>query len=287
MRKQKNKEEKQAKDKKYISYYSQRDITVYFVLRFLVILVMIRQIFTANWNNVFLCILTLILFLVPVVIDRKFNIRLPNTLETIILLFIFSAEILGEINEFYLHFAHWDTILHTLNGFLCAAIGFSMIDILNRKEVFHTKLSPIFVALVAFCFSMTVGVLWEFFEFGMDRVFKYDMQKDEILKTIATVELNPSGKNVAVVIDNIEKTIIQSRDNEGNLVLTEIDGGYLDIGISDTMKDLIVNFIGAIVFSILGLLYIKNKDEYKFAEQFIPVLKRREKAEENKKIQEE
>lgn len=287
MRKQKNKEEKQAKDKKYISYYSQRDITVYFVLRFLVILVMIRQIFTANWNNVFLCILTLILFLVPVVIDRKFNIRLPNTLETIILLFIFSAEILGEINEFYLHFAHWDTILHTLNGFLCAAIGFSMIDILNRKEVFHTKLSPIFVALVAFCFSMTVGVLWEFFEFGMDRVFKYDMQKDEILKTIATVELNPSGKNVAVVIDNIEKTIIQSRDNEGNLVLTEIDGGYLDIGISDTMKDLIVNFIGAIVFSILGLLYIKNKDEYKFAEQFIPVLKRREKTEENKKIQEE
>lgn len=287
MRKQKNKEEKQAKDKKYMSYYSQRDVTVYFVLRFLVILVMIRQIFTANWNNVFLCILTLILFLVPVVIDRKFNIRLPNTLETIILLFIFSAEILGEINEFYLHFAHWDTILHTLNGFLCAAIGFSMIDILNRKEVFHTKLSPIFVALVAFCFSMTVGVLWEFFEFGMDRVFKYDMQKDEILKTIATVELNPSGKNVAVVIDNIEKTIIQSRDNEGNLVLTEIDGGYLDIGISDTMKDLIVNFIGAIVFSILGLLYIKNKDEYKFAEQFIPVLKRREKTEENKKIQEE
>lgn len=287
MRKQKNKEEKQAKDKKYISYYSQRDVTVYFVLRFLVILVMIRQIFTANWNNVFLCILTLILFLVPVVIDRKFNIRLPNTLETIILLFIFSAEILGEINEFYLHFAHWDTILHTLNGFLCAAIGFSMIDILNRKEVFHTKLSPIFVALVAFCFSMTVGVLWEFFEFGMDRVFKYDMQKDEILKTIATVELNPSGKNIAVVIDNIEKTIIQSRDNEGNLVLTEIDGGYLDIGISDTMKDLIVNFIGAIVFSILGLLYIKNKDEYKFAEQFIPVLKRREKTEENKKIQEE
>lgn len=286
MRKQKNKEEKQAKDKKYMSYYSQRDVTVYFVLRFLVILVMIRQIFTANWNNVFLCILTLILFLVPVVIDRKFNIRLPNTLETIILLFIFSAEILGEINEFYLHFAHWDTILHTLNGFLCAAIGFSMIDILNRKEVFHTKLSPIFVALVAFCFSMTVGVLWEFFEFGMDRVFKYDMQKDEILKTIATVELNPSGKNIAVVIDNIEKTIIQSRDNEGNLVLTEIDGGYLDIGISDTMKDLIVNFIGAIVFSILGLLYIKNKDEYKFAEQFIPVLKRREK-EEDKKIQEE
>ena len=110
----------------------------------------------------------------------------------------------------------------------------------------------------------------------MDRVFKYDMQKDEFLKTIATVELEPTGKNVAVVIDNIEKTIIQSKDKDGNLVETVIEGGYLDIGISDTMKDLIVNFIGATVFSVLGLLYIKNKDEYKFAEQFIPTLKKEE-----------
>lgn len=276
MGKKKEKNVKQAKDKDGMFYYSQRDVTVYFILRFLVILVMIRQIFTANWNNVFLCVLTLILFLVPVVIDRRFNIRLPNTLETIILLFIFSAEILGEINEFYLHFAYWDTMLHTINGFLCAAIGFSMIDILNRKEVFHTIMSPVFVALVAFCFSMTVGVLWEFFEFGMDRLFNYDMQKDDLLKSIATVELNPKGENVAIVVDNIEKTIIQSRDDEGKLVFTEIDGGYLDIGITDTMKDLIVNFIGAVVFSIIGLLYIKNKDDYKFAEQFIPVLKRKE-----------
>ena len=165
MGKEKKKKGKNAKENKFISYYEKKDVTVYFVLRFLVIFVMIRQIFIANWNNVFLCVFNLILFLVTVVIDKKFNISLPNTLETIILLFIFSAEILGEINEFYLHFAHWDTILHTLNGFLCAAIGFSMIDILNRKEVFHTKLSPIFVALVAFCCSMTVGVLWEFFEF--------------------------------------------------------------------------------------------------------------------------
>lgn len=275
-KKGKKENKRKAKGGKYISYYAKKDVTVYFVLRFLVILVMIRQIFTASWNNVFLCIFTLILFLVPVVIDRKFNIKLPNTLETIILLFIFSAEILGEINEFYLKIAHWDTVLHTLNGFLCAAIGFSMIDILNRKEVFHSTLSPVFVALVAFCFSMTVGVLWEFFEFGMDKVFKYDMQKDTMLSTIATVDLQPEGKNIPVVIDNIEKTIVYSKDKNGNEVVTELNGGYLDIGINDTMKDLIVNFIGAVVFSIIGLLYIKNKDEYKFAEAFIPVLKKKE-----------
>lgn len=259
---------------KKLDYKNKKDLSIYFILRVLVIIVMIRQIFIGNWNNVFLCIFTLVLFLIPIFIDRKFNISLPNTLETIILLFIFSAEILGEINEFYIHFAHWDTILHTLNGFLCAAIGFSTIDILNRKEVFHTKMSPIFVALVAFCFSMTVGVMWEFFEYGMDSIFRTDMQKDDIVESISTVSLEPNGKNIPVIINDIEKTIIQSKDENGNLIQTVIDGGYLDIGLSDTMKDLIVNFVGAVAFSIIGLLYIKNKEDYKFAEQFIPVMKK-------------
>lgn len=100
----------------------------------------------------FLGILTLILFTIPSIIDRKLNIKLPNALETVILLFIFSAEILGEIQNFYGIFKFWDTMLHTINGFLCAAIGFSLIDILNRSPKFHLKMSPIFVALVAFCF---------------------------------------------------------------------------------------------------------------------------------------
>ena len=127
-----------------------RDITVYIVLRSLVIITMIVQFLHGNFENVFLCILTLILFTIPIIIDQKLNIKLPSALEIIIFLFIFSAEILGEINNFYGQFKNWDTILHTINGFLCAAIGFSLIDILNRSERFHTKLSPIFVALVAF-----------------------------------------------------------------------------------------------------------------------------------------
>lgn len=263
------------KKKEIMDEYSTKDLTVYIILRFLVIVVMIRQIFTGNWNNVFLCVLTLFLFAIPTFIDKRLNIELPNALETIILLFIFAAEILGEINEFYITFKHWDTILHTLNGFLCAAIGFSLIDILNRKEFFHVKMTSIFVALVAFCFSMSVGVLWEFFEYGMDTVFKTDMQKDTLVQEIATVNLEPNGKNIAVPVKNIQRTIIQSLDKNGNIVETTIEGGYLDIGIVDTMKDLLVNFIGAVVFSVIGLLYIKNKEEYKFAAQFIPVMKKK------------
>lgn len=259
---------------KYFDNYSKRNITIYLVLRALVILTLVRQIFMGNWNNVFLCGLTLIFFVIPAVIEKKLNLALPDALQILILLFIYSAEILGEINEFYILIPHWDTILHTLNGFLCAAVGFSTIDILNQKEFFHATMSPLFVALVAFCFSMTIGVMWEFFEFGADQILRYDMQKDVIIDTISTVKLDPDGKNKAVIINDIEKTIIQSKDKDGKITETVIESGYLDLGINDTMQDLIVNFIGAVVFSILGLLYISNRDKYKFAENFIPKMRK-------------
>ena len=268
------KNKKESKEKKKLRNYNKKDLTVYLVLRVLVIIVMIRQIFLGEWNNVFLCVLTLILFLVPVFIEKQVNVKLPDALQVIILLFIFSAEILGEINEYYLTIKHWDSILHTINGFLCAAIGFSLIDILNQKEFVYVTLAPIFVALVAFSFSMTIGVLWEFFEYGMDTVFLKDMQKDKIVKTISTVNLQPSVRNIPVIVDGIEKTIIETKDKDGNIKNVEIDGGYLDIGLHDTMKDLIVNFIGAVAFSIIGFLYIEDRDKYKFAENFIPVLKK-------------
>ena len=263
--------------------HKKRDITVYVVLRIMVIATMITQILRGNFENVFMCILTLILFLIPIFIDRKLHIKLPNTLEIIIFLFIFSAEILGEVQNFYGVFKHWDTILHTLNGFLCAAIGFSMIDILNRKKRKNSlnKLSPLFVAVVAFCFSMTIGVLWEFFEYGMDKTFNMDMQKDRVVSQISSVNLNEEKKNEAVTIKNIEKTQIYGTVNKSPTVIT-IDNGYLDIGINDTMKDLLVNFVGAVVFSILGLLYIKNRDEYKFTEEFMPMVKTEEEIEETR-----
>ncbi|MBP1040305.1 hypothetical protein I6N95_04685 [Vagococcus sp. BWB3-3] len=253
---------------------------LYIVLRLLVLATMIRQMMLGNWHNVFMCLLTLILFLIPSILEKRLRVRLPNTLEAIILLFIFSAEILGEINNFYGTFKHWDTMLHTLNGFLAAAIGFSLIDILNRNDKFHISMSPLFVALVSFCFSMTIGVMWEFFEFTGDQLLNMDMQKDRIVQRISTVELEPDGKNIPVIVDNIQQTVIYSQANKEGPVETVIEGGYLDIGLIDTMKDLIVNFIGAIVFSIFGLLYIKNRDRYKFAGRFIPTLESEQPSEE-------
>ena len=241
--------------------------TLYVVLRILVILVMVAQFLNGNFENVFLCILTLILFLVPTFIERKIHIDLPDTLEVIILLFIFAAEILGEIQAYYITFPYWDTMLHTLNGFLCAAIGFALVDILNRSERFSISLSPLFLALVAFCFSMTIGVLWEFFECTMDHFFLLDMQKDTVVHSISSVMLDPLGGNHPTAIRDITDVIVVTADDVQHALGL---GGYLDIGILDTMKDLFVNFIGAVVFSVIGYFYVKSRGKGQFARRFIP-----------------
>lgn len=238
---------------------------VYMVLRALIILIMVLQIFNRDFENVFMCVLTLILMMIPSFIQVEFRIELPTTLEIIILLFIFAAEILGEIGSYYTKIPFWDTVLHTINGFLAAAIGFSMVDIFNRNEKFTFKLSPVFMAIVAFCFSMTIGVIWEFFECAMDLFFDMDTQKDTIITSFSTVMLDPTGGNTPVHIDNIKNVLVNGVD----LGL----GGYLDIGLLDTMKDLFVNFIGAVVFSFIGYFYVKKRGEGKIAKRFIPRLK--------------
>ena len=235
---------------------------VYFTLRFLVIVMLVLQLFNRNYENVFLCGLTLLLLVIPSLVQITFKVELPTMLEIIILVFIFAAEILGEISEFYLMFPFWDTVLHTINGFLAAAIGFSLVDLLNRSEKTVFNLSPLFLAIVAFCFSMTIGVIWEFFEFGMDTLIGYDMQKDTVLHTIRSVTLDPAGRNVPYVIKGITETAVNGQE----LGL----GGYLDIGLIDTMQDLIVNFIGAAVFSVLGFFFVKNRGRGRVAGSFIP-----------------
>lgn len=241
-------------------------LLVYMILRIIIIICMVLQILKGEFSNAFLCLLSLILLMLPFFIQRGFKITIPSTLETIIFLFIFSAEILGEINNFYGIIPFWDTMLHTLNGFLAAAIGFSLINLLNENSK-HFNLSPIYLCLVSFCFSMTIGVLWEFFEFGADNILKTDMQKDRIINSISSVTLDPNQSNTPIKIKDIDHTILYDKNNN---VLTTINGGYLDIGIRDTMKDLMVNFIGAIVFSLLGFFYLKSNKNSAFVDNLVP-----------------
>lgn len=245
---------------------------VYLILRILVIAVAIVSLVSGNIENFFLCILSLVLFLLPAFVERKLKIDLPDALEIIVLLFIFAAEILGEISSFYVRVPHWDTMLHTVNGFLFAAIGFAMVDVLNRSSRVKFNLSPFYLAVMAFCFSMTVGVLWEFFEFGMDMLFNFDMQKDTVLNSITSVTFDITATNKTVVFKDIVDTVIVTGDGIQHSFSDYGVSGYVDTGIIDTMKDLIVNFFGAVVFSVVGFFYVKSRGEGRIAKNLIPTL---------------
>lgn len=234
---------------------NKKQFIAYSILRILVLLTAVRCAFTHNYESLAICVLTLVLFLLPSLFEQLLKIEIPPVFQIIIYLFIFAAEILGEVNKYYTAIPGWDTMLHTINGFLCAAIGFSLFNILNRGSK-SMQLSPFYLSLVAFCFSMTVGVVWEFIEFTADQVFFLDMQKDFVVSSFASVTLDESNTQIPVRISEITRTIIETKN--GDPVV--IEGGYLDIGIIDTMKDLMVNFIGAIVFSVIGYFYeARNK----------------------------
>ena len=242
-----------------------RRLTIRGVLSFLILLTLIRSIFMHRFENVFVCVLSLVLFAMPLLIERSLAIDIPPLMEAIIYCFIYAAEILGEINSFYTLIPGWDTMLHTINGFLVAAVGFCLVDLFDRSERFSFKLSPLFLAIVAFCFSMTVGVLWEFFEFGADQFFGTDMQKDFIVQQVNSVTLNPSGLNEVVHVP-IESLVVNGED------WMEFPGGYVDIGLIDTMKDLQVNFIGAVAFSLIGFFYVKSRGKGRLAASLIPIV---------------
>lgn len=240
---------------------------VYLILRTLVILVLVRQIMMQNYENIFVCLLTLLLLLVPSFVQLTFKVELPIFLEILILVFIYAAEILGEIDNYYFSIPYWDTILHTINGFVCAAVGFSMVSLLNRSEKIQFFVSPLFLAIVSFTFSMTIGVLWEFFEFSMDQLFAMDTQKDTLITSIHSA-------GVDEILPPFEENDIHEVTVNGKVIS---DQGYIDIGLIDTMEDLFVNFVGAATFSLFSYFYARNKERFTFLQNFIPKKKDRNK----------
>lgn len=246
-------------------YSSNLTLGIFVFFRVLTLLTLIRAAYIGNYEHILLCVLTLLLISMPSILERVLKIRLPTTMEVIILCFVFAAEILGEVNHYYILVPGWDTALHTLNGFLCAAVGFALVDMLNRSKRTSLNLSPIYLALTAFCFSMTVGVLWEFIEFAADQIFLLDMQKDYIITEFSSSKMGSVVGSDVITVGNITETIITTEDGQKICI-----NGYLDIGLIDTMKDLLVNFVGAVFFSIIGFVFLKHSKKGKIASQFIP-----------------
>lgn len=232
------------------------------LLRLIVLAALVRAAMQGYWENVFICLLVLFLFLLPSLLEKRLGVSFPSGLQIVILIHIFACEILGELGCYYVRYPHWDTVTHTVWGFLCAAIGYALVDILNREDSTHFHLSPVFLAVVAFCFSMTIGVLWEFFEFAADQLLLLDMQKDTVITRFSSVLLDATSSNIPIQVNHIADVAV----NGESLGLN----GYLDIGLFDTMEDLFVNSIGALVFSLIGYFRTKSENAKRIAESFIP-----------------
>ena len=166
------------------------------------------------------CILGVIAFFLPNIISKKAKIVISSNMYIVYILFLYGAVFLGEVRNYYYRVPHWDTILHTCSGAMLGALGFSFVNILNKHEKVHVELSPIFVAIFAFEFAITLGVLWEIYEFTFDGLLGLNMQKFAL--------------------------------EDGTQLIGRL-------ALADTMEDLIVDSIGAFAMSLIGYISLKYK----------------------------
>ena len=150
----------------------------------LLLVAIIANIFTQNWLNLFTSILTLILTYLPFFIAERNHFYIPAPFQIIILLFIFASLYLGELQQYYHKFWWWDIMLHTLSGVILGFVGFLLVFLLNKEKQVNVVLSPLFIAIFSFTFAVTVGVIWEIFEFTMDSIFALNMQKSGLVDTM-------------------------------------------------------------------------------------------------------
>lgn len=184
----------------------------------------IYNFFTRQWEVFFSAVLTLILFILPSLLAKRSKIKIPAVFQIVVLLFIFASMYLGEIHGYFYRYAWWDTMLHANSAIMLAYIGFLLIFTLNRDKRMHVHLSPFFMALFSFCFALAMGSMWEIFEFGVDVIFGANMQKARNLEEIYGV--------------------FDTR-----------------LGVIDTMRDLIVDAIGALIVSVTGYIHMTHRKD--------------------------
>ena len=165
------------------------------------------------------CLLGLAVLSLPSVLARKWQFEVPNFIYIMYYIFLYCAIFLGEVMNFYYVIPHWDIILHFFSGAMLGALGFILVSQLNDSDRIRVSLSPLFIALFAFCFALSCGVVWEIYEFTFDGLLGLNMQKF----TSATGEVL-SGHTALV----------------------------------DTMTDLIVDSLAALLMSLLGYVKLKT-----------------------------
>jgi len=157
----------------------------------LLVIAAVISIFESDWFNLTLSILTLGLTFLPSFLEKRLKIDYPEEFEIIILAFLFASLFLGEINLFYKKFWWWDIFIHGLSAVIMGMLAFSLVYILNKEG--KIKLKPSFIALFSFCFATAAGVIWEIFEFIMDRTLGVNMQKSGLMDTMGDLIIDTIG----------------------------------------------------------------------------------------------
>ncbi len=223
------------------------------------------EVIERRWNGVVTGVLTLLLLFLPAMTEVLLRIRLGSYFKVMTYLFIFSAGVLGEMVDFYGRIPFFDDVLHIISGFLFAALGVAVVALCAGQEN-KGILPPLLVSVFSLCFSVGVGVFWELFEYAADRLLHTDMQKDTLLHTLHSVFLSDRGARRVVHVGQIERTVVFTK--EGHKVVL---AGYLDVGLFDTMSDLAMNLLGALIFCVLGYRYLRYR-KGRLAPRFIPTV---------------
>jgi hypothetical protein len=166
-------------------------------IRILLVIALIVEIFNLQYLNIFVTLLALLSTFIPDILSDKAIVHTPTDLHVIMVLFAFAAIYLGELRNFYYRFWWWDTMLHTFSGIILGFSGLVLIYIINKNEKIDFYLSPLFISIFAFTFAVTIGVLWEVFEFFMDSTFGLNMQKSGLVDTMWDLIADAIGGMIA------------------------------------------------------------------------------------------
>ena len=166
------------------------------------------------------CIAGLLVMMLPSVLERRLSLHIPHLMYVLYDVFLYCADFLGEVHDFYYRVPHWDSILHFFSGLMLGTLGFILVDFLNRSNKTKVTLSPAFVSIFAFCFALAVGSIWEIYEYTMDGVMGLNMQKYLLA----------------------DKTVLIGRD-----------------ALQDTMKDIIIDAAASLLAAVMGYLSIKKR----------------------------
>lgn len=215
-----------------ILYYLLQVLTLMTAIASLIMYIVRREGLETTANQIFMCIMALICMNIPVFLEKRFKFYIPNYISIILYVFIFAHYVLGEVLRVYDHSLVFDKILHTTSGVIMSFIGFSFIFMLNKINPEKMKLSPFFIVLFTFCFTMTTEYVWELFEYSADRLFNLNMQrwKDSVTQTL-----------------------------EDGSVISTIPYGS---GLKDTMGDMAVNILGCLGVCVYALVGMKLKPDW-------------------------